>query len=97
LPKLYGCQVGLPNCWSCSIYIFLRSEESSALHRTRLAYRRCGERACDRVGHRDPIARPIQEVVGSTLVGINYDEIFGIYSYIAIGTHVCVFPSRWGW
>jgi hypothetical protein len=18
LPKLYGCQVGLPNCWSCS-------------------------------------------------------------------------------
>jgi hypothetical protein len=18
LPKLYGCQIGLPNCWSCS-------------------------------------------------------------------------------
>jgi hypothetical protein len=20
LPKLYGCQVGLPNCWSCSYF-----------------------------------------------------------------------------
>jgi hypothetical protein len=23
LPKLYGCQVGLPNCWSCSKVINL--------------------------------------------------------------------------
>jgi hypothetical protein len=30
LPKLYGCQVGLPNCWSCSKMVYMYSVDDGS-------------------------------------------------------------------
>jgi hypothetical protein len=48
LPKLYGCQVGLPNFWSCSkkVGAEVKARLDSTPRRSDCRQQHCGRRAC---------------------------------------------------